>query len=1414
MNKFDSRVSAIINLLIPMMNVLYSNILFVLGFGISLYLIYDEIQIQRIELKYYMLYPLILFYGFLYVYCFKFERILNPLGSIKIRKQNKKAKNDSTICFYSHMFHYFKKYFKIFASKVVNIVCKIIFFPKEEDEFIFVAFFLSFYLKFYLILVISIYIFVSFLFLFYILWLSRFKTKNHELSKSKRKWLYRKFNCNPSTPTNLFYFLCKWNVLLISSFYLNFALIQLFSVFQNALFLVVPKLIFYFNLFLFFFIEIFNQKLNFCLIKCSFILKYHPITSILIYVPILYLYFYFVLKCINKLQSIYYMYNDNLTKEMIFSIRARLFEVVYEENRKTHQMKLSDLLHQVSLLFLYTLDKNQIDLACYDYLNEQEGRLFVTSYKTKLIGPRSLEHEPQDLIYIAPVEIMNVFMKYDDEEMETKTFQLFPFETISDLLFLYNQQVYISTDNNITFRGKCLLDPKTHHYSLQEMGIQDGSHIWVRCNRLKAGARRQKRSHEEMSDGVLSTSSRFPKRKRKQVEFYQAGDNHLSDNLQPQPPSYSFPIKFYQKRSTDAQSFSHLEKKEFYEFQCLLYWDIVHKFDSLRQLRSPSATYKTFLKEKVLSLQQVIDLKNDWTNQKVDHTFYFCDMRAYNETPISNLFDFAVTFVLLMRQNPNLNVWEFFDSIWSDFDSKNNRYSSNHIFGIDSKKLNLNFLVQSFLSIQNSIGAMKEKLGSTKEHARFISNMLSSMMLTNPAAAELTDFQLAELTNSTKYFITRAKETVEGFQNQTQNNFDRNYADREYFTSESKKIMSDWWLTETIPAGGTITVQKRTKKGKTPVPIPVRYIPCTVSEFYQRFKADEEYGKRIRRKSDNKLVVPSFSTFRRYRPFHVKFLGKYRTGFCSTCMQFDEYVKTFRTLVEENCNCKSINCLTFQHKEGCDFDDDDHCEHGYCEECYCEPCQNCNSTSISKSERFKPFMDLTTCAKYVNMENSTRNFPTLKCMHRECDDCFFDFDEEFWGKFCTSSTFSALMNQNKMVETKVWAKKTVSTSDPDKKDYQVDVLVDHEMTTAEFLEEFHDFLNKKYGFIWHYSTRHNQRIHYNKMIRHIKKGEYGDEAMMFVVDYAGDWKMRLGPKESSNQFYKTKKCRILGLIEFSWIQLTGADSNSSFVFTEPNVPKTASVSIKFLKQRINFYKEKNPNLKYIHIWSDGSCKEFLNRKMFGNFGEQLPDGITVIWHFFCNMHGKNICDSEFSGLKSKLDRVVKERGSGFQEVEDVFNFCQEHLNSQKWKRKDGGLKSRTFFYQKLPVTNFSTDCEEFVDVKMFRNVMWQKRNGIVKFYRRNNSCSCIKCSLPKIDDSEVDVCDKKDLHGTWVKEEIWIQPNNKENVMKFYKYFTAPPKKSNKCESFNKKKKKLKNKDDDPSESFDPLRSEEYGWAV
>ena len=1242
----------------------------------------------------------------------------------------------------------------------------------------------------------------------HILWFSKSNLKKNDLSKSKRKWLYRK--SNPPPTQNFFYFLTKWNFLLISIFYLYFPFLKLLHIFQNQCTLMLPKLFCNLKSILFSTIIFLYQILNIFRINISFILNYHPTFQILLYTFIvMYVYLYFLVKYINGLQFSCYKYEDKLTKEMVFAIRAKVFEVVYDVRRETSEIKLSELLHEVSFLFFDTLDQKQINEVFYSYLKEQEGRLFLTSHKSVLIGPRSMEHEPSQT-YISPAEPMNLFVKCDDGKNQTKTLQLFPFETIADLFFLCCDEKYISSDDNIMFRGKSLLDPKCHHLSLIEMGLSEGSHLWVRSNRLKAGVRRPKRTHEEMSGDVLSTTSRFPKRIRKQVEFYQPGDNNLSENIEPPIPSYTFPITFHQNRSTDAESFSYLNETEFYEFQCLLYWDIVYKFESLNKLRSPSATHMTFLKKKVLTLQQVRDLKNDWMAEKIHHTLYFCDMRAYSEVPISNLFDFASTFVLLMRQYSELNVYEFFDQIWSDFDSKNNIYSSHKCLGLDFKGLNLNFIVQSVFSIQKCIKAMNERLGSTKEHARFVSSVLSSMMLDNPAAAGLTDAQMAHLMNTTRHFISRARETVNEFQNQTVDNFDRDYADREYFTQESKKLMLDWWLKETIPAGGTITVQKRTKKGETPKPIPVRYLPCTVSEFYQRFKAHEEFGQRIKRKSDNKFVLPSFSTFRRYRPFHVKFLGKYRTGFCSTCMQFDEYLKTFRKLVDDNCICKSTRCINFTHKEGCSHFLEKFCDNGYCEECYCDPCQNCNSTSISKSQRFKPFMDMTTCTKYFNMENSARNFPNLKCMHRECTHCDFEFDEEFWKKFCNSSCFTA-MDQNKMVETKVWAKKKVST-ESDKDDYEVDMLVNEEMTTAEFLEKFDEFLNKKYGFIWHYTTRHNQRIHYNKMIRNIQKGEYGDEAMMFVVDYAGDWKMRLGPKESSSQFFKTKKCRILGLIEFSWTQCTGADSNSSFVFTEPSVPKTASVSIKFLKQRISAYKQKNPNLRVIHIWSDGSCKEFLNRKMFSNFGEQLPEGMTVVWHFFCNMHGKNICDSEFSGLKSKLDRVVKERGEGFQEVEDVYNFCQENLNSTKWKRQDGGLKSRTFFYQKLPVTNFSTDCEPFEDVKLFRNVMWQKKKRIIKFYRRNTSCSCRKCCLFQNGEFDIEVCERKDLHGSWKEENIFIQPSNKKEICDFYLHQNTPWKKN----PFDilKKKKKKKSKDDDPSENFEPSKNEDYGWIV
>ena len=97
---------------------------------------------------------------------------------------------------------------------------------------------------------------------------------------------------------------------------------------------------------------------------------------------------------------------------------------------------------------------------------------------------------------------------------------------------------------------------------------------------------------------------------------------------------------------------------------------------------------------------------------------------------------------------------------------------------------------------------------------------------------------------------------------------------------------------------------------------------------------------------------------------------------------------------------------------------------------------------------------------------------------------------------------------------------------------------------------------------------------------------------------------------------------------------------SYFVLSDQNFPKNAEFSV---QEIIRVFKERfgDQNVESLLVWSYGSTKEFMNATMAGNMGSVAQDlDVIIIWNFFANNHGKNLCDSEFARLKTKLDKCL------------------------------------------------------------------------------------------------------------------------------------------------------------------------------
>lgn len=927
---------------------------------------------------------------------------------------------------------------------------------------------------------------------------------------------------------------------------------------------------------------------------------------------------------------------------------------------------------------------------------------------------------------------------YVDQSFEGHSFTVFPSTTVKKLVkciinFFKKKKIRV---NQIISRSqtydKNMRDKKFENMMLFELGID--STTTIVCNPLIRGM-----------GGMPKRRQRSERIKNKKQKLNPKVENFYSPLT---TKDLKFPIKFFEEFEINREDYYYLCEEEWIKFQCLIYWELLEQMTYEQRARkslslTANCTFKKFLIDvQHISLNQIEDWKKEYDTGTLKYHYFLFDARqqVHNSEKEFNLHDLACTILCFMslKRNSDYNIVDIFDQILFEISKL-----SPPIFkelGIDPQTFNLQFVIDGFQSMKTSFQDLESRNISQKTRSQIINHILTSFLLHNDTAKSFNTSTLHRMLEISKYYIDRANETAQAFCNNDIDDFNRFYEKRKFYHESTFSLIKQYYELKTIPAEGKEEVRIRQKNGKFSKWFPIRNIPCSINEFYYNFCKDPNFGGKCLKTDGITLKVPSFSTFIRNRPAHIKPLRGPGSCYCKYCMQFEQYLFSFHKVLRKYCTCKSKDCDTFVHERDCDFMCSP-CPH--CTNCCCDVCKSCDVDKLSR--RFSSFMEKLFCHKH---SVDGRKFGNLSCLNNLCNDCKFNgFNETFLNKFCPRA-YSKINLQHK-VNVRKWDSIEIETKKTKKKKkkskYQVEALMVHSMTIGNFFEEFTTFLTQKAGFIYHHNVRHWQRHNYKTMIKNMRDGTYGDEIMMIVCDFAEAYELRLNTKKSSTQHYSRYLCNILGIIQFSWFS-GEEDSCSNFIFSGYNVPKSTQFSIAYLKKIITNEKKRNPNLKYVHAWSDGANSEFLSRKMFGNMKHHLPDGIILIWHFFAACHGKNICDSEFSVLKNKFKRSIGNKVKGFQEIIEVYNYCIMYLNDTVWPRTGKVLKRRQFFYQKEDLDILYQDYKRIRenDVRLKRSVMWHS-NG--NFYRRFNSCACVQCSKPN---DSFEVCSQfHDLCGDW-----------------------------------------------------------------
>ena len=195
------------------------------------------------------------------------------------------------------------------------------------------------------------------------------------------------------------------------------------------------------------------------------------------------------------------------------------------------------------------------------------------------------------------------------------------------------------------------------------------------------------------------------------------------------------------------------------------------------------------------------------------------------------------------------------------------------------------------------------------------------------------------------------------------------------------------------------------------------------------------------------------------------------------------------------------------------------------------------------------------------------------------------------------------------------------------KKFKVPIFKVVQTSIRVFLNRFLDFLtgkgSGKIPFVLHYTRKNWQRETYNSHTEQIRKGEL-KETPMLVHDNSEAIKLK-NDKITSDQHYSYKKVNLSGIVDLCHDGTEiGFKKNSNFYFVENAVKLNVDFTKEMIKEKLEELKTNGSNL--VIIWTDGSVKEYLQKKMIGNIeeiGKALQ--LKIFWCYFGESHGKNVC---------------------------------------------------------------------------------------------------------------------------------------------------------------------------------------------
>ena len=937
--------------------------------------------------------------------------------------------------------------------------------------------------------------------------------------------------------------------------------------------------------------------------------------------------------------------------------------------------------------------EKEIELILYQILQENRD-IFV---------PEIVEIDNGEHMFIKLDKPINVFIRNNVNE-NLKTIFVHPSEKAS-FLISWLKNIYGEDFKDLRTKfGKSLSLYKD--LTLTELGIQQNTELDLKIEILNGGGR---------------NSSRFAKKKEDWKEITSENENFEKYE--------TFPITTYGSQ----KSLNYLSEKKWFSFQTFLFWKDCAAKGLTRNLH---VTKLFFFKQKLpicLGEKDLKILKEKFDNDAISVSTFVDDNRNQNQSnfeknTLNGVVHHLMTFFYDYQKDCDLI--QFFDQIFENLHKKNPEIMKKA--GIPHGKF-FNFSVTAFNSMVEIFDAVRNDFEKNDRQKRdLFHKALIFILFSNQN--QISNEELKEFFHVSHFLINIARDHIKKFKNGEIKHFDREFEQKRKFLIETDKLIIQFWENRTRECEGKKTATKIISKTEKLVE-PLRYIPGTILEFYTKFCQDPEFGGECKN-SKNEFQIPKITYFLKFRPHYVRTFSSTESGFCSDCLEMFEQMKVLQNILKKHCDCKSLTCENFTHEDECTWDHNKNDVCHECSSCVCDDCHSCETQNFPL--RISEMMKILSCVVYTR---AGRPYPNWDCVKNKCQKCKLKTKEDLIKMFCPKALEK--INMDAKITTRLFANKKIENKTKKNKKakfYEVKKLLAKTMTIDNFLENLLEKLlgitargnkTKRKGFIWHWHTSHWQRYQYNQFVKNMMIQKYAKNVLFFVMDWAGSYIIKDGTQLSSEQYFACEKCQILGIVKYSSVD-QNFEGCANFFLSDQDVDKKPQNSVADLLKLVRLHKEKNNDVDVLHVFSDGSTAEFLNKKMF--FGMKKiakQNKLTICWHFFGAKHGKNICDSEFSRVKTKLDRKVQEtkytkNELRFDNAEQICKFCDDNLTSEFWPTGGTQVTERNFHLrtQKDQAKNFFDGFSRVNETKEHRCLMWDKKGNC---YRKKGSCSCENC---------------------------------------------------------------------------------------